>query len=73
MPEISLRINGHVVRVPSGTTVAGVMGSRRSDRTPPTPLCGMGICFQCRVTIDGTPHRLACQTLCRDGMEVRTG
>jgi sarcosine oxidase subunit alpha len=33
----------------------------------------MGICFECRVTIDGAPHRRACLTPCRDGMEVTTG
>jgi succinate dehydrogenase/fumarate reductase-like Fe-S protein len=32
----------------------------------------MGICFECRVTIDGRAHRLACQTEVRDGMEIRS-
>jgi succinate dehydrogenase/fumarate reductase-like Fe-S protein len=32
----------------------------------------MGVCMGCRVTIDGRPHQLACQTLVRDGMEVTT-
>jgi hypothetical protein len=36
------------------------------------PLCGMGICFECRLTIDGLPQRASCQTFCRTGMEVRT-
>jgi succinate dehydrogenase/fumarate reductase-like Fe-S protein len=31
----------------------------------------MGICQECRVMIDGR-RRLACQTLCRDGMHVDT-
>ncbi len=35
-------------------------------------LCAMGICFECRVTIDGAPHRRACMELVRDGMEVST-
>jgi succinate dehydrogenase/fumarate reductase-like Fe-S protein len=34
-------------------------------------LCGMGICQECRVTIDGL-RRLACQTQCRDGMQVQS-
>jgi predicted molibdopterin-dependent oxidoreductase YjgC len=29
----------------------------------------MGICFECRVTVDGKVVR-ACQTGCREGMEV---
>ena len=39
---------------------------------PRGPLCGMGICFECRATIDGMPHQRSCQILCAAGMEVRT-
>jgi succinate dehydrogenase/fumarate reductase-like Fe-S protein len=35
-------------------------------------LCGMGICQECRVTIDGRAHALACQTACRDGQIIQT-
>ena len=34
-------------------------------------ICGMGICFECRVTVDRKVVR-ACQTACREGMEVWT-
>jgi succinate dehydrogenase/fumarate reductase-like Fe-S protein len=34
--------------------------------------CGMGVCGECRVTIDGRPGVLACLTPCRDGMAVDT-
>ena len=34
------------------------------------PLCGMGACFECRVTIDGEPHRRACLETVREGMDV---
>jgi sarcosine oxidase subunit alpha len=33
----------------------------------------MGICFECRVTIDGQPHARSCQIPLREGMEIRTG
>jgi hypothetical protein len=36
------------------------------------PLCGMGVCHECRVTIDGRAHQLACQTPCAPGMQVWT-
>jgi predicted molibdopterin-dependent oxidoreductase YjgC len=39
---------------------------------PRGPLCGMGICFECRVGVDGRLHVKACQTMVRDGMEIRT-
>jgi predicted molibdopterin-dependent oxidoreductase YjgC len=32
----------------------------------------MGICMECRVTINGETHCRSCQTLCEAGMEVRT-
>jgi hypothetical protein len=35
------------------------------------PFCGMGTCFECRVTVDGVPHQRSCQIIVRDGMEVR--
>jgi D-hydroxyproline dehydrogenase subunit gamma len=80
MPEtITVSINGSPVRVSAGISVAaailisGTVSFRRSiSGEPRAPLCGMGICFECRVTIDGLEHCLSCQTLCRDGMEVRT-
>jgi D-hydroxyproline dehydrogenase subunit gamma len=34
-------------------------------------ICGMGICFECRVTVDGKVVR-ACLTGCHEGMEVWT-
>jgi predicted molibdopterin-dependent oxidoreductase YjgC len=32
----------------------------------------MGICFECRVTIDGRAHSKACQTEALHGMEIST-
>jgi sarcosine oxidase subunit alpha len=32
----------------------------------------MGICFECRVTINGEAHVKSCQVVCEDGMEIRT-
>jgi D-hydroxyproline dehydrogenase subunit gamma len=40
---------------------------------PRAPLCGMGVCYECRVTIDGLPHRRACLVEVTDGMRVFTG
>jgi len=76
---IRLRINGVPVTVPIGTVVAaavaqvGITRFRRSVRGEArAPLCGMGICLECRVTIDGREHSRSCTTLCAEGMEVRT-
>jgi len=80
MPEtITLNINGRPATVPHGVTVAaailtaGVTTFRRSvSGQPRGPLCGMGICFECRATIDGVPHRRTCQLPARAGMEIQT-
>lgn len=37
---------------------------------PRAPICGMGICFECRVTIDGVSGRRACLEPVREGMQV---
>jgi sarcosine oxidase subunit alpha len=39
---------------------------------PRTPFCGMGVCGECRVTIDGEAGVLACLLPCRDGLRIRT-
>jgi succinate dehydrogenase/fumarate reductase-like Fe-S protein len=76
MPELIL--DGRALQVVKGTTVAAALailgdGSARTSVSGQrrAPLCGMGICQECRVTVDGR-RRLACQTLCRDGMQVET-
>jgi D-hydroxyproline dehydrogenase subunit gamma len=71
-----VRVNRKPIVVPSGTTVAVAvaMAESRCRRSvsgePRSPLCGMGVCFECRVTVDGKPHRCSCQIVCRSGMEV---
>lgn len=77
--EIQLRVNGKPVSVPGGTIVAAAvaLAGETSFRTSVLgrsrgPLCGMGICMECRVTINGQPQCRSCQTLCEPGMEVRT-
>jgi sarcosine oxidase subunit alpha len=65
-------------RVKSGSVVsaalltAGVPCRRSTSGQPRTALCGMGICFECRATVDGVAHRRTCQLLCRSGMVVKT-
>jgi hypothetical protein len=51
---------------------AGVPCRRSVTGEPRTALCGMGICFECRATVDSTPHRRTCQLICREGMVVES-
>lgn len=35
--------------------------------------CGIGHCYECRVTVDGEPDVRACLTPIREGMKVESG
>ncbi len=77
--KIKIAINGQPVEVVEGTLVAAaVLASGQTvfrtsiSGQPRGPLCGMGICFECRLSIDGQAHRRSCQIACREGMEIST-
>jgi len=76
---VTILADGRSVRVPAGVTVAAALldlGSSAFRRSvsgePRAPLCGMGSCYECRVTIDGVAHRRACLVTVADGMRVMT-
>lgn len=76
---LHLTIDGRSVEVEAGTIVAAALAMAGAGRTrtsvsgePRAALCWMGICQECRVTIDGRAHVLACQTLCREGQVICT-
>jgi sarcosine oxidase subunit alpha len=77
--QVTIVVDGEECRVPANTTVAvallnlGVRAFRRSVRGEPrAPLCAMGICFECRVDIDGVADRRACLVPVVEGLLVRT-
>ncbi len=80
MPDtVKLSVDGKSVTVPAGAMVSAavaISGASRFRRSvsgePRAPLCGMGICFECRVTVDGRAHAKSCQIPCEEGMQVRT-
>ena len=86
MPEASgpreifeIRVNGKALLVEENTTVAvalmraGVLAFRHSvSGEPRAPFCGMGICAECRATVNGVRDRYSCQTMCKPGMAVET-
>ena len=76
---IKIIVDGEVFEVAAGSNVAAMMlhlGKFRFRRSVTgqsrAPVCGMGICFECRVTIDGIAHQRSCTLLCRDGMTIMT-
>jgi D-hydroxyproline dehydrogenase subunit gamma len=74
--NIAIRLNGKQVTVLAGTSVAAsLLSAGETCRTsvtghPRGPLCGMGICFECRVTINGKRHARGCQVQCEAGMDI---
>jgi sarcosine oxidase subunit alpha len=74
---VKLTIDGSAVEVRAGTTVAAAIlslrpGFRRSVQGELRgPVCGMGICFECRATVNGHAQR-TCQLPCENGMIVKT-
>jgi sarcosine oxidase subunit alpha len=78
MSTITLSVDGRRVEVPAGANVAAAVAraGETCRRSPGgalrAPLCGMGVCFECRVSIDGVAQLRACMVAARDGMRVET-
>ena len=80
MPEfIEIKIDGEKVVVAAGSSIAAaILNSGRSilrhsvTGEPRSAVCGMGVCFECRVTVNGIAHVRSCVTVCEAGMEIET-
>lgn len=78
MSTVRIKIDGGTLDVPAGISVAAAIARlrrpfRRSVQGQPrAPFCGMGICFECRVRIDGIAQQRACMAIVREGMQVAT-
>ncbi len=46
--------------------------STRRHSAPPGIFCGIGVCFDCLVTVDGRPNERACLVPAADGLRVST-
>ena len=46
--------------------------TRKNDR-PRGLFCGIGICFDCLLTVDGQPNQKACMIPAEDGMRLEPG
>ena len=79
-PAIRLEVDGQAIPAYEGETVAAALlaSGRRvfrhaaPDDAPRGIFCGIGMCFECLVTVDGTHIVRACVTPVRDGMQVTT-
>jgi aerobic-type carbon monoxide dehydrogenase small subunit (CoxS/CutS family) len=77
---LSFYFDGEPIAAFEGETIAAALlaGGRRVLRTtaitgtPRGAFCGMGVCFDCLVVVDGEPSRRACMIFAKDGMRVET-
>ncbi len=75
--HITITVNGDTVAAYAGESIAAALlaSGRRAFRRHPggSPrglFCGMGMCFDCLVTVDGVPNVRACVTEARDGCKI---
>jgi len=79
-PAIRIVVDGRDVDAFEGESVAAALfaAGQRTLRTtaglraPRGVYCGIGLCFDCVMTIDGRPNVRACRTPVRDGLRVET-
>ena len=76
-PAVALTLDGRPGTAYEGESVATVLlaAGRLTTRftqggAPRGVFCGMGVCFDCLVVVDGVPNTRACVTWVREGMQV---
>jgi predicted molibdopterin-dependent oxidoreductase YjgC len=76
---VTIMVDGVPLQAYLGETIAGALlanGQRAWRRTeggePRGLFCGIGVCFDCTVTVDGVPNVRACITPVIEGMVVDT-
>lgn len=78
---ITVRVDGRSVVAFAGETIAALLlaegirvfrhTAKRSD--PRSVYCGIGVCYECLVTVDGVANVRACMTTLTPGMAIETG
>ena len=77
---LDVQVDGKRVEAFSGETIAAVFFSNgirifrytRKNKKPRGIYCGMGVCYDCLVTVDGIHNVRACVTSVKDGMRIET-
>jgi predicted molibdopterin-dependent oxidoreductase YjgC len=76
--KFDIEVDGRLVPAESGQTIAaaliaaGIAVFRYTPTGAPRGIfCGMGVCFDCLVTVDGLVEQRACMTPVRPGMRVQ--
>ena len=77
--KITIVVNGQACAAYEGETVhaallaAGYRVLRKTSKSghPRGIFCGMGVCYDCLVTINGVSNQRACMTPVEDRMEIQ--
>ncbi len=78
VPAVRFCFNGQPVQAREGETIAAALWAAGiktlrytgSGREPRGVYCGIGHCYDCRVTVDGVPDVRACLEPVRAGLQV---
>ncbi len=78
--RVTIHVEGQTVEAYEGESVAAALLALRRrtfritdrGRAPRSYYCGMGVCHDCLVTVDGEPNVRACMTRVRAGMRIET-
>jgi aerobic-type carbon monoxide dehydrogenase small subunit (CoxS/CutS family) len=78
--SVTIIVDGAPVSAFEGETIGAALlaAGKRVLRTtarlgaPRGLYCGMGVCFECVMTVDGRPNVRTCQTPVREGMRIET-
>ena len=73
-------LNGKPIKAYHGETIAAAlfasdercMHKTTKNNSPRGYYCGMGVCWECVMVVDGKPNVRTCVTFARPGMRVET-
>ncbi|RAX45370.1 (2Fe-2S)-binding protein [Arthrobacter sp. AQ5-06] len=77
--EVTVSFDGRPIRTSAGQSVGAALvtngitawrDTRRRAR-PRGLFCGIGVCFDCLVAVDGIPNQRACLVEVREGMDIK--
>jgi sarcosine oxidase subunit alpha len=79
LEEFEFEYNGKKIAAKKGQTIAealltnGIRILRKTaNRTPRGVYCNMGICYECRMIVNGIPNVRTCMTVATPGCKVLT-